>query len=147
MRIKAALLAVGIAVSGLVGIAGTANACTSADGGHACLYPARDFGGGAKWDDGALSTANWGAHTYIGTSIRLYAGDGSLSNVSSMRNYDTNSNVAVYYNSGYRGGCFTIAAGGRVSDFARVRLSDGTNANDRMNSHHYNRTCGPVHNF
>ncbi|MEO6087382.1 MAG: hypothetical protein ABIQ18_30140 [Umezawaea sp.] len=34
MRIKAALLAVGIAVSGLVGLAGTANACTSADGGQ-----------------------------------------------------------------------------------------------------------------
>ncbi len=146
MRIKAALLAVGMAVAGLVGVTGTANACTSADGGHSCLYSAANFTG-MRWDDGARSTPNWGAHTYIGTSVRLYAGDGSLSNVSSMRNYDTNSNVAVYYNSNYRGGCFTIAAGGRASDFARIRLTDGTNANDRMNSHRYNYTCGPVHNF
>ena len=146
MRIKAALVAVGMAVAGVVGLTGTADACTSAGGGHTCLYSARDFGG-PRWDDGALSTANWGAHTYIGTNVRLYAGDGSLSNVSSMSNYDFDSNVAVYYNSNYRGGCFTIAAGGQVSDMARIRLSDGTNANDRMNSHHYNRTCGPVHNF
>jgi hypothetical protein len=146
MRIKAALLAVGLAVSGLVGLAGPANACTAADGGHTCLYSAAGFSG-SRWDDGALSTEKWADHSYIGTSVRLYAGDGSLSNVSSMSNWDFDSNVAVYYNSGFRGGCFTIAAGGQVSDMARIRLSDGTNANDRMNSHHYNRTCGPVHNF
>jgi hypothetical protein len=146
MRIKAALLAVGIAVAGLAGLTGTANACTSADGGHSCLYSAANFSG-SRWDDGARSTVRWGDHSYIGTSVRLYAGDGSLSNVSSMRNYDPNSTVAVYYNSQYGGPCFTIAANGRASDFSRVRLSDGSNANDRMNSHQYNVRCGTVYNF
>jgi hypothetical protein len=150
MRIKATLLALGVAVASLVGLSGTANACTAADGGHSCLYSAAGLGTGPnklRWDDGARSTENWGDHFYIGTQIRLYAGDGSLSNVSSMRNYDPNSTVAVYFNSRFRGGCFTIAAGGTASDFSRIRLSDGTNANDRMNSHQYNVRCGPIHNF
>lgn len=146
MRIKAALLAVGLAVSGLVGLAGTANACTTEDGGHTCMYSAADLTG-FRWDDDAKSTERWADHSYIGTSVRLYAGDGVPNNVSSMDNWDRDSTVAVYYNSRYRGGCFTIAAYGQVSNMARIRLTDGTNANDRMNSHHYNRTCGPVHNF
>lgn len=145
LRIKSALLAAIMAVAGLAGLAGTANACTSADGGHSCLHSAANFTG-SRFDDAAASTANWGAHSYIGTSVRLYAGDGSLSNVSSMRNFDPNSTVAVYYNSNYRGPCFTITANGRASNFANVRLSDGTTANDRMNSHHYNQRCGPLVN-
>jgi len=146
MRIKATLLALGVAVASLVGLSGTANACTAADGGHSCLYSAANFSG-SRWDDGAKSTQKWADHYYIGTKVKLYAGDGSLSNVSSMRNYDPNSTVAVYYNSGYAGPCFTIAANGRVSNFMSITLSSGKSANDNMNSHQYNERCGTVYNF
>jgi hypothetical protein len=144
MRIKAALLATGLAVGAVVGLAGTADACTSAGGGHTCLYSASNFNG-SRYDDGALSRPDWGALTYIGTNVRLYAGDGSLSNVSSMSNWDQNSRVAVYYNSNYRGPCFTIEAFGSVGNMYDAILTDGSRANDRMNSHHYNRTCGRVY--
>jgi hypothetical protein len=97
------------------------------------------------------SQQNWGSIHYDGTSVRLWAGDGVSNNVSSLDNWDFDSNVAVYYHSGYTGPCFTVAAGGEVSNFAQVPLNSSEvphrNANENMNSHHFNRTCGTVYNF
>ena len=144
MKIKSVLLAVGVAIAGLAGFTGTASAapCTYD---HVCLWSNAGFTG-YKYDT-FYSQPNWGNLRYAGTSIPLYRGDGVATNVSSLDNWDPDSTVAVYYNSLYRGPCFTVAAYGSASDFTRVRLTDGTVANDRMNSHHFNRLCGQVYNF
>lgn len=143
MRVKATLLAVGIAAASLFGLAGTAQAACQAE--WACMYSNKDLKGHkyTSFD----SQANWGALRYANTSIRLWNGsDSGYDNVSSMENRDHNSPIAVYYNSGYKGACFTIRSDSAVSNFANVRLSgDGRDAwdgNDKMNSHHFNIGCG-----
>ncbi|RSM64467.1 hypothetical protein DMH04_51255 [Kibdelosporangium aridum] len=148
MRIKAALLAAA-AVAGLatVGLATTATTAAAAPCtlNNACLWSNPGFGG-YRFNN-FYSQSNWGAVNYDGTTVRMWRGDGVATNVSALDNWDSDSRIAVYYNSGYRGPCFTVANFGSASDFRRVRLTDGTNANERMNSHHFNRTCGTVYNF
>jgi hypothetical protein len=131
-------VAAGLTVTALT--APAASAAPSCPVQHSCFWSGANYTG-YKWDDGGHSTPNWGNVHYAGTTISPYRGDGSLLNVSSMVNRDPDSNVAVYYNSGYRGGCFNVGANGNVPDFSHVTRSDGGPANDRMNSHHYNQRC------
>ncbi|MEU7786298.1 MULTISPECIES: peptidase inhibitor family I36 protein [unclassified Amycolatopsis] len=142
MRAAAVVAAVAVAATVGVGAAGPAEAACQAQ--YACMYSNSDLGG-YKFEN-FNSQANWGSLRYAGTSIPLWAGDGTYNNVSSMENKDTNSPIAVYYNSQYRGSCFTIRSSGTVRNFANVRLSgdnhDGWVANDVMNSHHFNIACG-----
>ncbi len=127
MGIKAVVLAMGV-VAGLAGFSGTAQAeVPECSGGEACLWSGANFTG-ARFD--VPSDGTWPAFA-----------------VRSVRNGDGNSPLALYYNSNQRGPCFTVAAGGRVSDLERVRLSDGGPAYDRVRSLAFNRTCGPVHQF
>jgi hypothetical protein len=142
MKMKSVLAAAGLVAGGLVGLSGTAVACTYD---NACLYSNPSFGGYVF--NNYNSQPNWGAVRYDNGSYALWRGDGVGTNVSSLDNWDPNSRIAVYYNSQYRGPCFTVAAYGSASDFRRVTLSNGSNANDRMNSHRFNYTCGPVYNF
>jgi hypothetical protein len=146
MRIKLALLAAGVAVVGLVGLAGAGTAqaapCTYD---NACLWANINYTG-YRFNN-FYSQSSWANIRYDGTSVPLYRGDGVSTNVSALDNWDPDSTIAVYYNSGYRGPCFTVAAYGSASDFTRVRLTDGTGANDRMNSHRFNVRCGTVYNF
>jgi hypothetical protein len=148
MRVKAALVAVGIAAGSLFGLAGTAQAACQAE--WACLYSHNNLGG-YKYTS-FNSQPNWGSLRYggSGSNIPLWNGsDTGFYNVSSMENKDHNSPIAVFYNSEYRGSCFTIRSSGTVLDFANVRLAGGTKhnwvANDMMNSHHFNQTCGTVY--
>ncbi|WP_410589567.1 peptidase inhibitor family I36 protein [Amycolatopsis sp. lyj-23] len=138
----AVVAAVVVAAGTALGTAGTAQATCRAQ--YACMYSNSNLGG-YKFEN-FNSQANWGSLRYTGTSIPLWAGDGTYNNVSSMENMDTNSPIAVYYNSQYRGSCFTIRSSGTVRNFADVRLSgdthDGWVANDVMNSHHFNIACG-----
>lgn len=139
----AAVVAAAIAAAAVgVGTAGTAQAACQAQ--YACMYSNSNLGG-YKYEN-FNSQANWGNLRYSGTSIPLWSGDGTYNNVSSMENKDTNSPIAVYYNSQYRGSCFTIRSSGTVLNFANVQLSgdnhDGWAANDVMNSHHFNIACG-----
>lgn len=145
MRIRAALLAASVIMLGLVGVTGTANAAGPCTFQNACLWSGINFTG-SRFNN-FNSQPNWGNIRYDGTSVPLYRGDGVGTNVSSLDNWDPDSTIAVYYNSGYRGPCFTVAAFGQVSDFGRARLTDGTGANERMNSHHFNVRCGTVYNF
>jgi hypothetical protein len=150
MKITSTLVAAGLVAAGFLGFAGTVTAesevapyqCTRD---NACLYSNPRFTGYVR--DDFYSRPNWGAIYYDNGPYVLWRGDGVSTNVSSLDNWDLDSRIAVYYNSRYRGPCFTVEAAGAVSDFRQVRLSDGSNANDRMNSHHFNRTCGPVYNF
>ncbi|GAA3000951.1 hypothetical protein GCM10020229_11450 [Kitasatospora albolonga] len=139
-----------LAVAGLLAVAavgtgvGTAVASAPCTPNNACLYSDANYQGG-KFDN-FNRQPNWGQVTY-NNGIQLYRGDYVATNVSSLDNWDLAQNIRVFYNSQYRGACFTVAAGGEVSNFAYVTLSDGTNANDRMNSHIFGGTCGNVYNF
>ncbi|MGQ4488171.1 hypothetical protein LRE75_26935 [Streptomyces sp. 372A] len=90
------------------------------------------------------SRSSWANITYTGTSTALYKGDGVLTNVSGATNWDPDSRVAIYYNSNYAGPCFTIKPHGIVF-FRSVGLSNGRVANDNMNSHRFNVTCGSIY--
>jgi hypothetical protein len=145
------MVVLGAAIAGVLGLAPTAQASTSCTSPNAddkvCLFqnaPATD-GGVVRID--FLSRPSWVPLQYDNSSHYLYAGDGVLTNVSAAINWDLNSRVAFYYNSNYYGPCFTVAAGGQIGSFARIALSNGRSANDNMNSHHFNRTCGTVYNF
>ncbi|MEA5360925.1 peptidase inhibitor family I36 protein [Amycolatopsis sp., V23-08] len=133
--------AVAAAAFGIVA-AGPAQATCRAQ--YACMYSNSNLGG-HKYEN-FNSQPNWGSLRYGDANIPLWAGDGTYDNVSSMENKDTNSPIAVYYNSQYRGSCFTIRSSGTVRNFADVELSgdnhDGWAANDVMNSHHFNIACG-----
>jgi hypothetical protein len=135
---KAVMLAVGAAATVAV-VAPADAALASCRTDYACLYSNADFGG-YKYET-FYSTTNLGNVNYGGTSLPLYSGDGVNSNVSSLDNWDFDSPITVYYNSGYRGPCFEIPAGGAKYDFASVRLSNGKTANDNMNSFHFNYHC------
>lgn len=127
MRIKAVVLAAAV-VAGLAGFAGAAQAADSTcPGGEFCL---------------------WSGAYYTGTRF-VVPTDGRWPTfaVRSVKNGDSDSPVALYYNSNQRGPCFTVAASGHVSDLTRVRLSDGGSAYGRLNSLAFNRMCGPVHEF
>ncbi|MFG2671524.1 hypothetical protein ACPXCP_27220 [Streptomyces sp. DT20] len=107
------------------------------------------FENGGQYLNGKLridlySRSSWANITYTGTSTALYKGDGVLTNVSGATNGDPDSRVAVYYNSNYAGPCFTIKPNGSVF-FKNVGLSNGRVANDNMNSHRFNVTCGSIY--
>lgn len=146
-KILAALVTVAAAASCVVASGSTASAveCT---GEYAydkvCLHE-----NGGQYLNGMLridyySRSSWANITYNGTSTPLYRGDGVLTNVSGATNWDMDSRIAVYYNSNHSGPCFTIRAGGQVF-FNRIVLSNGRSANDNMNSHQFNVTCGSVY--
>ncbi|MFI5530433.1 peptidase inhibitor family I36 protein [Kitasatospora sp. NPDC051853] len=124
---------------------GTAHANPSCPDAYACLYSDAGFSGYKRTDFNSRSS--WAAVTYDGTSIPLYRGDGVLTNVSSLDNWDKVKPIAVYYNSGWAGPCFTVAVFGQVSDFGGIVLPNGKSANDNMNSHRFGYTCGAVYNF
>jgi hypothetical protein len=150
MKIKSTLLAAAVAVAsaaGVVGFTGTASAQGPCTVDNACLWSGTNFSG-MRFNN-FYSQPSWHNVRYDGTNVPLWARDGVAANVSSLDNWDFDSTIAVYYNSGYGGPCFTVAAGGMVSNFARVPLSGvpGGNANENMNSHHFNRRCGTVYNF
>jgi peptidase inhibitor family I36 len=126
MRIKALALAAGV-VAGLAGFAGVAQADSTCPDGNVCLWSGANYTG-ARF---AVPTdGRWPAFA-----------------ISSVDNGDDDSRAAFYYDSGQRGACFTVAAGGRVPDLTRVRLSDGSTAYGRLRSLAFNRTCGPVYGF
>ncbi|MFD6888233.1 peptidase inhibitor family I36 protein [Streptomyces sp. NPDC059957] len=114
---------------------------------NVCLWSDSGYSGYLR--DDFNSRSNWSTITYDHAPTRLlYAGDGAVNNVSSMDNWDPDTQVSVYYNSGYAGPCFNIAAYGSVGNMASIILSSGKYANDNMNSHKFGGACtGPVYNF
>jgi hypothetical protein len=126
MRIKSALLAVGVAAAGLVGFAGSAQAAGACPADTACLWSGADF---------------------TGTRF-VFPTDGRWPSfvVRSVRNADPGSPAALYYNANYRGPCFTVRAGGAVSDTRNVRMTDG-GTGDRTRSIRFDQVCGTVYAF
>jgi hypothetical protein len=143
--IAAAAMIVGAAT--LFGFTGTASAIGPCTADNACLWSAANFTG-MRFNN-FNSQPSWHNITYDGTNVRLWERDGVANNVSSLDNWDLDSTIAVYYNSGYAGPCFTVAAGGQASNFAQIPLGGVPNgrANDNMNSHHFNQRCGAVYDF
>ncbi|RSM64468.1 hypothetical protein DMH04_51260 [Kibdelosporangium aridum] len=132
-------------VAALTVIGGTAAATTvesPCQQGSVCLWSQPNFTG--LTHTSVRSVPSWGALTYDGTQIPLTS---ATHPVTSVDNRGNGFRVALYYNSGYRGPCFTVAAHGTVSDLRQVRLSDGSSAHRRMTSHAVNRSCGPVYDF
>jgi hypothetical protein len=114
---------------------------------HVCLYSDSNFTG-YKRDD-YNSRHNWGIIYYDGTSVvPLYRYDNAILNVSSVDNWDPDTGVSVFYNSGQVGPCFRVVAYGTASNMASVILSSGKQANDVMNSHNFSEQCaGNSYNF
>lgn len=137
-RTSAMLLATASLFGAAVAMAAPAQAdvCTPE---NVCLWSDGNFKG-EKRDD-FNSRTNWSTITYGGTSLPLYRGDNVISNVSTIDNWDPDTKVSVYYNSGYAGPCFRVAAYGRVSDMSGITLSNGKSANDVMNSHRFGDWC------
>lgn len=138
------LLAVASLFGAGVAMAAPAQASCTPD--NVCLYSDANYQG-MKRDDFS-SRNNWSNITYGGTSIALYRGDNVVSNVSSMDNWDVDTRISVYYNSGYAGPCFKVEAYGTVSNMASIYLNTGKAANDVMNSHNFTNNCsGSVYSF
>jgi hypothetical protein len=141
-------LGVPLAVLALVGtgiaVAAPAQAECAFD--HACMHSDAGFGGYEREDYNSRNS--WANILYDGTSIPLYAGDYVPSNVSSIENRDPDSVISVFYNSGWAGPCFKIAANGAVSNMDGIALTNGKAANDNMNSHRFGNYCsGTTYNF
>ncbi|MFD5097568.1 peptidase inhibitor family I36 protein [Streptomyces albidochromogenes] len=117
---------------------------------NVCLWSDADFNGYKRNDFN--SRPNWSQISYdggIGGAFKpLYEGDGAIDNVSSVDNWDPDTKVSVYYNSGYFGPCFKVAANGAVSDMASIYITSSKTANDNMNSHKFSNEClGATYNF
>ncbi|WP_244315447.1 peptidase inhibitor family I36 protein [Streptomyces albidochromogenes] len=114
------------------------NVCLWSDSGHNG-YVRNDFN----------SRTNWSQISYDGGAFKpLYQGDGVIDNVSSIDNWDPDTRVSVYYNSGYFGPCFKVEANGAVSNMASIYITSSKTANDNMNSHKFSNEClGATYNF
>lgn len=140
MNLRSLRTAFAVGIAAAVAVVAPADAAMAAcPYDWACLHSGANFSG--YHYNSYYSQPNLGNLRYAGTQIPLYAGDHVPSNVSSFENNDPDSPVAVYYNSSYRGPCFTISAGGGYSNFAVIPLSNGLTANDNMNSFHFNQYC------
>ncbi|MFE5485258.1 hypothetical protein [Streptomyces sp. NPDC056527] len=108
---------------------------------NVCLWSDSDLNGAKRNDFN--SRPNWSTISYDGGAfVALYRGDGVVENVSSIDNWDPDTGVSVYYNSGHVGPCFMVMANGEVSNMAWVTLSyGGKKANDNMNSHKFSYDC------
>ncbi|MFB7372153.1 peptidase inhibitor family I36 protein [Streptomyces sp. NPDC056222] len=138
-RISAMLLAVASLFGATVAMAAPAQAfgCTY---NNVCLWSDADGNGYVRNDFNSRSS--WSNIYYGGSSKPLYQGDGVADNVSSIDNWDPDTGVSVYYNSGYVGPCFMVMANGEVSNMGWVTLSyGGKKANDNMNSHKFSYDC------
>ncbi|MCX4783234.1 hypothetical protein [Streptomyces sp. NBC_01264] len=145
-RTSATLLAVASLFGAGIVMAAPAQAICTTD--NVCLYADSDFNEGGYKRDDFSSRTNWSNITYGGTGIALYRGDNVVSNVSSIDNWDWDTKVSVYYNSGYAGPCFKVSAYGHLSNMADIYLSNGKYANDVMNSHNFSDNCaGTTYNF
>ncbi len=139
------VLATASMVAAFTATGGTATANTvesPCQQGHFCLWSQPNFTG--LTHTSTRSAPSWGALTYDNTQVPLTS---AAHPVSSLDNRGNGFRVALYYNSGYRGPCFTVAAHGTVSDLRHARLSDGSSAHRRTTSHVFNRSCGPVYDF
>src|SRR5262245_40763339 len=105
-RISAMLLAAASLFGASVAMAAPAQAYTCTPD-NACLYSDSGFWGMVR--DDFSSRPNWSQVYYIGGPA-LYQGDYHLDNVSSISNWDYDTKISVFYNSGYAGPCFKIAA-------------------------------------
>ncbi|MEV7611636.1 hypothetical protein [Streptomyces sp. NPDC089799] len=144
-RISAMLLAATSLFGAGVAMAAPAQAdvCTPD---NVCLWSGGNWTGDKR--DDYSSRTNWANITYGGTSLPLYRGDNVVSNVSTIDNWDMDTRVSVFYNSGYAGPCFKVEKYGRVSDMSYITLSSGKNANDVMNSHRFGDWCsGTTYDF
>ncbi|MCX4783236.1 peptidase inhibitor family I36 protein [Streptomyces sp. NBC_01264] len=139
-RTSAMLLATASLVGAGVAMGAPAQAVPVCTPDNACFYSDANFTGFER--DDFTSRSNWSAITYDYAPTRLlYAGDGVADNVSSVNNMDPDTKISVYYNSGYAGPCFKVAAYGLVDNFAKITLSSGRTANDNMNSHNFSNNC------
>ncbi|MGF1340716.1 MULTISPECIES: hypothetical protein [unclassified Streptomyces] len=126
---------------GVSGASASSHTCTYD---NACLYENAELEG--MYLDSNSSLAMWSLSRYAGQPDTYgkspYMGDGVKTNASSLDNWDIDSVIGVFYNSSYRGPCFTVGAYKRAMNFKSVTLSSGGGvANDRMNSHQFNNAC------
>ncbi|MDD9378883.1 hypothetical protein M8Z33_19900 [Streptomyces sp. ZAF1911] len=144
-RTSAMLLAAASLFGAVVAMAAPAQAADCTED-NVCLWS--DSGHTGYLRDDYQSRDNWSIISYEYAGWRLYAGDGNPANVSSIDNWDPDTRVSVYYNSGFAGPCFKVAAYGAVTNMASITLSSGKTANDNMNSHNFTNNCnGTTYNF
>ncbi|MEV7611635.1 peptidase inhibitor family I36 protein [Streptomyces sp. NPDC089799] len=144
-RISAMLLAAASLFGATVAMAAPAQAalCTSD---NACLWSDSGFTGHKR--DDYTSRPSWFIFYDNNNYNRLYQEDGVVDNVSSIDNWDPDTRISVYYNSGYAGPCFKVEAYGAVSNFEQITLGNGMKSNDRMNSHKFSNECvATTYNF
>ncbi|MFJ4091242.1 hypothetical protein ACIPYS_06620 [Kitasatospora sp. NPDC089913] len=156
MKIGKRVVLVGtLSAVALLGVSGRAMAWDpSMEGNNLCntgeICISEDLNNSGCMKDTYYSASTWlnarwstdGLNCYLETSgATLYNGtDGSPRNATWARNFDAAKTVRIYYNSNHSGPSFQLRPAGQAgseANFFNFTLSNGMNANDRMNSHKF----------